>query len=390
MSKDDDQLSLPLRPTDPSLTDTHRSIVRPTSIAYRPPHPLEDSFETMDLDRWQGSDAATAATTTTDHRDDDDNDETHRIPPPPPPPPPLQGVRTLPIRNYERFPGNNVFFCHGRCLTNRVYWAFVLALFLVVAPSILFAIFTCPWLWYQVHPSVPILFGYLFVLSFVSMIKTSWTDPGIIPRHLHGTLAVTQDGFGHAYEHQSTPPPPLKQVTIKGEQVHLKYCDTCGIYRPPRSSHCRQCNNCVENEDHHCIWLNNCVGKRNYRSFFTFIITATLLCLYVIAFALVQLISLFLDSTHRSFKLILADCPVSFLLVILCFFLLIPLRSSIAMRPLEAHLFDFGNPIINFIYALCRPRTKSYLGRRKFAQERYDLDQMVDSGNPHQPSSTVH
>lgn len=40
----------------------------------------------------------------------------------------------------------------------------------------------CPWLWYQLHPSVPILFGYLFVLSFVSMIKTSWTDPGVRKR----------------------------------------------------------------------------------------------------------------------------------------------------------------------------------------------------------------
>ncbi|ORZ13054.1 DHHC palmitoyltransferase-domain-containing protein [Absidia repens] len=313
-----------------------------------------------------------------------------------------QAIRTLSIRNYERFPGNNIFFCHGRCLTNRVYWAFALAIFLLLAPSVLFAVFICPWLWYQIHPSVPIIFGYLFVLSLVSMIKTSWTDPGILPRHLHGTFSATQDAYGHAYELQSQSPPPVKQVTIKGELVHLKYCDTCGIYRPPRSSHCRQCNNCVENEDHHCIWLNNCVGKRNYRSFFTFIVTATLLCIYVHV----------LTSTDRSFKIILDNAPVSFLLVILCFFLLLPvgsltgyhcflnmrgvttheqLRSSIAMRPLESHLFDFGNPVINFIYALCRPRTKSYLARRKYVQERYDVDQgqMVESTDSNQPSSST-
>ncbi|KAI8341901.1 DHHC palmitoyltransferase-domain-containing protein [Chlamydoabsidia padenii] len=418
MLKDNDLPPISLQPFQPDLTDTSQqrtpirpnlrrpnSVFAPRTISY-----LENSFETMDLER-----LPTGITDTTTHQDEDDDRRNHDIPPPTSTQHPHrlvrpQGIRTLTIRNYERFPGNNIFFCHGRCITNRVFWAFALALFLVLVPSILFAIFTCPWLWYQIHPAVPIIFGYLFILSFVSMIKTSWTDPGIIPRHLHGTFSVTQDQFGHAYEHQSTPPPPLKQVIIKGEQVHLKYCDTCGIYRPPRASHCRQCNNCVENEDHHCIWLNNCVGKRNYRSFFTFIVTATLLCLYVIAFGLVQLISLFLASTDRSFKLILADAPVSFLLIILCFFLLFPvgsltsyhcflnvrgvttheqLRSSIAMKPIEAHLFDFGNPIVNFIYALCRPRTKSYLARRKYVEERYDLNPMVDSGNSNQPSSST-
>ncbi|KAI8097379.1 DHHC palmitoyltransferase-domain-containing protein [Halteromyces radiatus] len=325
------------------------------------------------------------------------------------------GIRTLSIRNYERFPGNNVFFFHGRFLTSRVFWAFALAVFLLIAPSILFAIFICPWLWYQIHPIVPILFGYMFLLSLASMVKTSWTDPGILPRHLHGTLSISQDNFGHAYELHGEAPPPLKQVTIKGEQVHLKYCDTCGIYRPPRASHCRQCNNCVENEDHHCIWLNNCVGKRNYRSFFTFIVTSTVLCLYVIGFGLVQLISMFLVSNDRSFKMILTNAPVSFLLVIFCFLLVIPvgsltgyhcfltmrgvttheqLRSSMAMRPLEPHLFDFGNPLVNFIYALCRPRTKSYLARRKYVQEQYNMDQaqvgpVLNTNQPTTSSTTA-
>ena len=52
---------------------------------------------------------------------------------------------------------------------------------------------------------------------------------------------MTVDDMGVPYE--SILPP--KDVLIKGEMVRLKYCDTCRLYRPPRASHCRQCNNCV-------------------------------------------------------------------------------------------------------------------------------------------------
>lgn len=61
--------------------------------------------------------------------------------------------------------------------------------------------------------------------------------------------------------------------------VPVKYCKTCNIWRPPRTYHCRVCDNCVETLDHHCVWLNNCVGRRNYRYFFTFVSSGTVLAL---------------------------------------------------------------------------------------------------------------
>lgn len=33
-------------------------------------------------------------------------------------------------------------------------------------------------------------------------------------------------------------------------------CETCHTYRPPRTSHCRLCDNCVLGTDHHCTFLN--------------------------------------------------------------------------------------------------------------------------------------
>lgn len=105
-------------------------------------------------------------------------------------------------KNYQVFPGRNKFFCGGRVITSREYYAFAFAILLLIVPCALFAAFTyvfvlfvvlllllflnslysfirCPWLWVNISIAVPICYAYLFVLSFVSMLRTSWTDPGV-------------------------------------------------------------------------------------------------------------------------------------------------------------------------------------------------------------------
>lgn len=184
-------------------------------------------------------------------------------------------------RKWEVYFGRNQFCCDGRCMLSHETGVFKLTLVLVVVTGTLFFVFDAPYLWENTHPILPLTSALLFLWTLAFLFRTACMDPGVLPRsaieesEYYERPETEQRSSGPSY----VPPPRTKDVTVNGKPLKLKYCFTCKMFRPPRTSHCSMCNVCIENFDHHCPWVGNCVGKRNYRYFFLFLFTLSVLCL---------------------------------------------------------------------------------------------------------------
>ncbi|KAK2830059.1 hypothetical protein Q5P01_017990 [Channa striata] len=186
-----------------------------------------------------------------------------------------------PRRKWQVFPGKNRFYCDGRIMLARQSGVLPLTLGLILVTSGLFFIFDCPFLVKHLTSCIPVIGGVLFVFVLITLLQTSFTDPGILPRATPDEAADIENQIDNTGNTSYRPPPRTKEVLINQQVVKLKYCFTCKMFRPPRTSHCSLCDNCVERFDHHCPWVGNCVGKRNYRFFYTFIVSLSFLTAFI-------------------------------------------------------------------------------------------------------------
>ncbi|KAM7029617.1 palmitoyltransferase ZDHHC18 isoform 5-T6 [Acridotheres tristis] len=197
------------------------------------------------------------------------------------------------------------------------------------------------------------------------------------------------------------PPARTMEVVINKYVVKLKYCYTCKMFRPPRTSHCSVCDNCVERFDHHCPWVGNCVGKRNYRYFYAFILSLSFLTAFIFACVITHLT---LRSQRDGFLATLKTTPASVLELVICFF---SVWSILGLSGFHTYLVasnlttnedikgswsnkrgsEFANPyshksiLTNCCAVLCGPFHPSLIDRRGFIQP--------DVGTPSSPKSEI-
>ena len=135
----------------------------------------------------------------------------------------------------------------------------------------------------------------LNILVQVMLLFLGFTDPGMVPKILSGyeNKQMRKIPLDEKYENGMMRDANRIFVTpIKTHNLRVKFCNNCFIYRPPRTSHCYDCNTCVQRFDHHCPWIGTCVGKRNYRYFFTFVTSLFTFCLMVFIQIIVAFVEL--------------------------------------------------------------------------------------------------
>ncbi|XP_020942159.1 probable palmitoyltransferase ZDHHC14 isoform X6 [Sus scrofa] len=217
---------------------------------------------------------------------------------------------------------------------------------------------SCPYLAVKITPAIPVVGGILFFFVMGTLLRTSFSDPGVLPRATPDEAADLERQIDIANGTSSggyRPPPRTKEVIINGQTVKLKYCFTCKIFRPPRASHCSLCDNCV-------VFI------------FAFVITHVTL-----------------RSQQAGFLNALKDSPASVLEAVVCFF---SVWSIVGLSGFHTYLissnqttnedikgswsnkrgkenynpYSYGNIFTNCCVALCGPISPSLIDRRGYIQ----------------------
>ena len=182
----------------------------------------------------------------------------------------------------SKYYGNNKLWCSKKIISGKKYYQIFISILLFSIP---YSITISIQIKIKESLSLIISLTILYIITIFNVFRGGFTDPGILTRQ-------NKDFFFSTNR-------PVIHYLINGHILSLNYCYSCCLYRPPRTSHCAICDNCVERFDHHCIWLGTCVGKRNYKFFYFLVLFLNLSALFEIIYG-IYLITY--SSTHSNSK----------------------------------------------------------------------------------------
>lgn len=221
-------------------------------------------------------------------------------------------------RNYQaqKFDIKFIYLFGGRLRVVKLAPIGVFVAASIIALGILFWTLESRWVWNNILPALVIVFSYCWFITITMFTQVATQDPGILPRNVHMPYDLRLEKLNNPPEYFSAISLPTYRDSHHG--VAVKYCPTCHIWRPPRTSHCGVCNACVVNQDHHCIYINNCVGLRNYKYFLWFVLGATVSAIMLVVECFVHLFFYrIVDSEITSFRQSISQDPGTFVLLLL-------------------------------------------------------------------------
>lgn len=197
------------------------------------------------------------------------------------------------------WPGASKLCCWRRMFLGPDFYRVGLTLVLLNGPAYLFVSTTALSLIQDYD--APAVLPFLLLLSLasnLSLIATATSNPGYLPKQ-QAPYARGPVG-GRALAALGNVDKRVLELPIRGQIQRLKYCETCTLIRPPRTSHCPDCDVCIEKFDHHCPWVGNCIGRRNYCRFYAFLTSTSLLVAYMLICSVVHLGLVAADATSSS------------------------------------------------------------------------------------------
>ncbi|CAG9320117.1 unnamed protein product [Blepharisma stoltei] len=188
------------------------------------------------------------------------------------------------------------------------YHRAIITFIMILCPEVIFLATTSANKFNKNDGWIPIISLWLMIWSLSFLVITSTSDPGYLAKQIPPFARGPKGSptISTALKNEPSKPSPMDssyfEIPFCGRLTKMKFCKTCYILRPPRASHCFDCDLCVEKFDHHCPWLGNCIGKRNYKTFLGFLYSSTALIIFNFIFVVKNLIDISSDTKDMSIK----------------------------------------------------------------------------------------
>ena len=214
------------------------------------------------------------------------------------------------LNTIKKWRGDNYFPINGKIIMGPTsFRPTLVSFFIILIPFSLFIAFNTNFYKEQLSIFIPLIATFFFIITVILLFMASFKDPGILLR----------------FELENNIIEDRKKCKIfqLGFIQNYKYCGSCKIIRPSRSTHCGDCDNCVEKFDHHCPWVGQCIGKRNYKYFYFFLFNLNVLIIFMTIFCVFHIINIIIikvgeENKNNIISAALSEVIISLYIIIYC------------------------------------------------------------------------